>query len=72
MPVGFHRFEPVDWNGVATVPGNVTYPTRNFAWYILGVSAEAGLYLELSPLEPAASPSCSIDPRFIFEAIARI
>ena len=28
---GFHRFEPVVWNGVATVPGNVTYPTRNFA-----------------------------------------
>ncbi len=30
-PLGFHRFEPVDWNGVATAPGNVTYPTRNFA-----------------------------------------
>ena len=29
--LGFHRFEPVDWNGVATAPGNVTYPTRNFA-----------------------------------------
>ena len=28
---GFHRFEPVKWNGVATAPGNVTYPTRNFA-----------------------------------------
>jgi hypothetical protein len=28
---GFHRFEPVEWNGVATAPGNVTYPTRNFA-----------------------------------------
>src|SRR5436190_5466645 len=28
---GFHRFEPVRWNGVATAPGNVTYPTRNFA-----------------------------------------
>src|SRR5579862_9424903 len=28
---GLHRFEPVDWNGVATAPGNVTYPTRNFA-----------------------------------------
>src|SRR2546430_9407570 len=24
---GFHRFEPVRWNGVATAPGNVTYPT---------------------------------------------
>ena len=30
-PCGFHRFEPVEWNGVATAPGNVTYPTRNFA-----------------------------------------
>ena len=29
--LGFHRFEPVKWNGVATAPGNVTYPTRNFA-----------------------------------------
>ena len=28
---GLHRFEPVVGNGVATVPGNVTYPTRNFA-----------------------------------------
>ena len=31
VPVGFHRFEPVECNGVATAPGNVTYPTRNFA-----------------------------------------
>jgi hypothetical protein len=31
MSLGFHRFEPVVWNGVATAPGNVTYPTRNFA-----------------------------------------
>ena len=72
MPVGFHRFEPVVRDGVATAPGNVTYPTRNFAWYILGVSAEAGLYLELSPLDPVVSLSLSIDPRFIFDAIARI
>ena len=31
LSCGFHRFEPVKWNGVATAPGNVTYPTRNFA-----------------------------------------
>src|SRR5258708_23059666 len=30
-PLGFHRFEPVEWNGIAPAPGNVTYPTRNFA-----------------------------------------
>ena len=30
-PGGLHRFEPVEWNGVTTAPGNVTYPTRNFA-----------------------------------------
>ncbi len=30
-PLGFHRFEPVIWNDVAIAPGNVTYPTRNFA-----------------------------------------
>ena len=30
-PVGFHRFEPVEWNGITPAPGNVTYPTRNFA-----------------------------------------
>jgi hypothetical protein len=29
--LGFHRFEPVIWNDVAITPGNVTYPTRNFA-----------------------------------------
>jgi hypothetical protein len=29
--LGFHRFEPVDWDSVATAPGNVIYPTRNFA-----------------------------------------
>jgi len=29
--VGLHRFEPVEWNWIASVPGNVTYPTRNFA-----------------------------------------
>jgi hypothetical protein len=29
--LGFHRFEPVIWNDVAIAPGNVTYPTRNFA-----------------------------------------
>jgi hypothetical protein len=30
-PCGFHRFEPVVKNSVATAPGNVIYPTRNFA-----------------------------------------
>jgi hypothetical protein len=33
--LGLHRFEPVVWNDVATVPGNVTYPTRNFALALL-------------------------------------
>ena len=28
---GLHRFEPVEWNGITSVPGNITYPTRNFA-----------------------------------------
>ena len=37
---GFHRFEPVKWNGVATAPGNVTYPTRNFARSCLRDRAE--------------------------------
>src|SRR5215813_13399470 len=45
-PVGFHRVEPVEWNGIASVPGNLTYPTRNFAQLVLRVSTEAGLYLE--------------------------
>ena len=31
LSLGFHRFEPVIRNGVATALGNVTYPTRNFA-----------------------------------------
>src|SRR5215475_1270359 len=29
--VGLHRFEPVERNWIAPAPGNVTYPTRNFA-----------------------------------------
>src|SRR5437667_6352670 len=44
---GFHRFEPVEWVGIAPAPGNVTYPTRNFARIVLQVSLEAGLYLDL-------------------------
>src|SRR6266851_4441556 len=30
-PGGLHRFEPVEWNGITSAPGNITYPTRNFA-----------------------------------------
>ena len=45
-PCGFHRFEPVKWNGVATALGNVTYPTRNFARLVQAVSSLVGLYLE--------------------------
>ncbi len=44
--LGFHRFEPVDWRGVATALGNVTYPTRNFARLLQSVSGMVGLYLE--------------------------
>jgi hypothetical protein len=46
LSCGFHRFEPVKWNGVATAPGNITYPTRNFARIIQTVSGSVGLYLE--------------------------
>ena len=57
-PVGFHRFEPVEWNGIAPAPGSFDYPTRNFARMLLQVSQEAGLYLD--------------SPRFIWTAIRRI
>ncbi len=29
VPVGFHRFEPVEWNGIAPAPGNVL-PDKEF------------------------------------------
>src|SRR6266540_1711628 len=28
---GLHRFEPVEWNGIAPAPGSLIYPTRYFA-----------------------------------------
>src|SRR5579864_1367764 len=33
-------------DGVATAPGNVTYPTRNFARFLSSVSRGVGLYLK--------------------------
>ena len=54
-PVGLHRFEPVEWNGIASAPGNVTYPTRNFARFIPQVSRWAGLYLDPHRLIRAAT-----------------
>ena len=35
-------------SAITRAPGNVTYPTRNFAQWVLKVSQEAGLYLDLS------------------------
>jgi hypothetical protein len=47
--LGFHRFEPVVWNDVATVPGNVTYPTRNFALTLTAVFVQkCSTFTELS------------------------
>ena len=34
-------------NAIARIPGSLIYPTRNFAQFVLKVSQEAGLYLDL-------------------------
>ena len=63
---GFHRFEPVRWNGVATAPGNVTYPTRNFALAMLLIHK---YFLPSNQDELTTHPACRRADRTISSPI---
>lgn len=64
-PCGLHRFEPVLRNAITRALGNVTYPTRNFAWALLEFLLARECFLHILRCMSPCSPD------YIFNQISQ-